>query len=249
VPPVVGGTSFEADCDHKDLWTSYAYSYDEVLPYLDFYQQVVERHIAALSADDVETVIDIGAGTGSVAVPLITSGRAVTCVDNNRAMLERLRMKLEGRTTDRIEIVQQNAEELSAWADGAFDGVNILLALFDMANPQAAFGHALRVLRPGGILVLTEPKRSFDLDDLLAHAEQWLRNQGLHGRLKPHWERVCEVNAKIRPGQRRSWMPIEEILKVINESGFRVESVRDSHHGNCATVVARKLASKALTKG
>jgi ubiquinone/menaquinone biosynthesis C-methylase UbiE len=224
----------------EEIWATYALSYDAVLPSLDFYREVVERHVDALAAEDVGTIIDIGAGTGSVAIPLLLRGRRVTCVDSSQAMLERLQQKVPAEANDRVAVALCNAENLSAWPDASFDGVNILLALFAMADQRAAFAHAMRVLRPGGVFVATEPKRCFDMKSLLAHAEQWLRSQGLYERLHEHWQRVFAVNQIIDPGQRLPAIAIEDICSLLGGCGFQIHSVRDSHHGNCATVIARK---------
>ena len=155
-------------------------------------------------------------------------------------MLERLRHKMPSEAKRRVVIALVSAEDLSAWSDASFDGVNILLALFAMADPRAALAYAMRLLRPGGVFVATEPKRSFDMKTLLTHAEQWLRSQGLYDRLRADWQRVCEINRKIDPGARRSAFTIENIYPLLADRGFQILSLRDSHHGNCATVVARK---------
>jgi hypothetical protein len=86
---------------HEIMWEVYAASYDRVLPELPFYQEVVERHYAAMSNPAIRTVLDIGAGTGSVTVRLLGAGKCVTAVDVNRSMLEKMNSKREaGGETD-----------------------------------------------------------------------------------------------------------------------------------------------------
>lgn len=49
---------------------TYAISYDCVLMELDFYNEVVSRHVSALSVQGIGRVIDIGSGTGNVTIDL-----------------------------------------------------------------------------------------------------------------------------------------------------------------------------------
>ncbi len=89
---------------HEVMWEVYAASYDRILPELSFYQEVVERHCAAMAAPAINTVLDLGAGTGSVTSRLLRSGKRVTAVDIGRAMLAKLYSKVEcavGRSADR----------------------------------------------------------------------------------------------------------------------------------------------------
>ena len=145
--------------------------------------------------------------------------------------------------------MRHDAADLARWTAASFDGVTILLALFDMANPAAALGEAMRVLRPGGMLVVTEPKRTFDLSSLLLHAERCLREQGAYDALQEHWARVSNVNRKIDPSARRERMYIEDIRERLQLSGFSVSREEDSHHGNCATVWAVKTSACSGTVG
>jgi ubiquinone/menaquinone biosynthesis C-methylase UbiE len=220
------------------VWETYALSYDQVLPRLDFYREVVERHSRAFSEMAQASILDLGAGTGNVTVRLLQQGHRVTAVDISRAMLDRLLGKLDTSTEAEVSVVRHDAADLAQWSNASFDGVNILLALFDMANPAAALAEAMRVLRPGGRLVVTEPRRSFDLSSLLSHAERCLREQGTHESLQEHCARVSRVNRKIDPSARRERLYVEDIRERLEHSGFSITGEKESHHGNCATVWA-----------
>ncbi|MCX7110237.1 MAG: class I SAM-dependent methyltransferase [Proteobacteria bacterium] len=231
---------YQRQLQHQLIWETYAVSYDVVLHEMDYYAEVVNRHHSALSAEGVERVIDIGAGTGNVTIPLLQAGRSVTAIDMSRAMLDKMHFKLRALDKPAIKIFQQSAEDLSAFADGSFDGVNILLALFDMGNPAAALNEAIRVLRPGGALIITEPKRTFNLPSLLSHAEQSLQGKGLYDKLSVHWKCVTGVNKQINPSTRTTRLYIEDIEEKLMRAGFNITDFKDSHYGNCATLRANK---------
>lgn len=220
------------------VWETYALSYDQILPRLDFYREVVERHSKAFSDTAHASILDLGAGTGNVTLRLLQQGHRVTAVDISRAMLDRLLGKLETTTEAEVSVVRHDAADLAQWTSASFDGVNILLALFDMANPTAALSEAMRVLRPGGRLVVTEPRRSFDLSSLLSHAERCLRQQGARESLQEHWARVSRVNRKIDPSARRERLYVEDIRERLQHSGFSITGEEESHLGNCATIWA-----------
>ena len=141
----------------EQVWASYAESYDRILPILPFYQEAVSRHVEALTGAGIRKVIDVGAGTGNVAVPLASRGVEVTAVDLSNAMLDQLRGKIQSGLPGRIEIVEQDAHLLERWPDAAFDGANVLLALFAMYEPRQVLREIIRVVRPGGLIVDGDP--------------------------------------------------------------------------------------------
>ena len=222
------------------IWELYAISYDRVLPVLPFYKEVVKRHVNAMNTSNINDVLDIGAGTGNVTVNLLNSGKRVTALDLNRPMLEKLRHKIPKAYADNVFVVEQNAEELSRWNNESFDGVSILLCLYDTASPSVALNEAIRVLRPGGKLVVTEPKLSFRLRALLEKTEEFLRAEDLYEKLRADWERVNVANRELDPGAREARLHAEDIELQLYESGFRNLATEDSHFGNCATVWGTK---------
>jgi len=227
-------------CSHQLVWESYAYSYDRVLPRLAYYQQAVARHVAAMTEPGVRRVLDMGAGTGNVTLDLWKAQRTVTAVDLSHAMLERLRLKLPTEASLDVSVVEQNAEWLPIWRDCTFDGVTILLALYDMARPELALREAVRLLRPGGWIVVTEPRRCFELQPLLAHVERSLRSQGIYEELREDIRRVHAANTSLDPAQRTDRLWAEDVEALLRTFSFENLNVQDSHLGYCATICAQK---------
>ena len=230
---------FQSLLQHQLIWESYAISYDLVLGVQDYYREVINRHVNALSKEGVIRVIDIGAGTGNVTIPLLEAGRIVTAIDISRAMLDKMHFKLSALESPKIRILQQSAEDLTEFPDCSFDGVNILLALFDMGDPVTALNAAIRVLRFGGVIIITEPKKIFDLSSLLYQAKKFLEEKGLYDKLSLHWTCVTRANKKIDPSKRLTLF-IEDIEERLVKAGFEIIQMKDSHFGNCATLWAIK---------
>lgn len=224
-------------------WDSYAFSYDRLMPRLPFYREVVARHIDAMQSDGIETVLDLGAGTGNVAVPLAEAGRRVTAVDISRSMLERLIGKRQDDIADRLTVVEQRAENLPHWDSASFDGVTILLALYDMSQPAQCLAEALRVLRPGGQIVITEPKRDFRLQSLIDFTDEFLREQGIFEAYRDDWARVRHANVVLDPSERSVRLTAEDIVEKLHAEGLEDIETKDSHLGNCATIWATNASN------
>jgi len=105
------------------------------------------------------SVLDIAGGTGDLAAKfsrLVGSEGKVVLADINDSMLQVGREKLTNRgIVGNIEYVQANAECLP-FPDNSFDCITIAFGLRNVTDKDAALRSMLRVLKPGGRLLVLE---------------------------------------------------------------------------------------------
>jgi demethylmenaquinone methyltransferase/2-methoxy-6-polyprenyl-1,4-benzoquinol methylase len=105
------------------------------------------------------SVLDIAGGTGDLAAKfsrLVGSEGKVVLADINDSMLKVGREKLTNRgIVGNIEYVQANAECLP-FPDNSFDCITIAFGLRNVTDKDAALRSMLRVLKPGGRLLVLE---------------------------------------------------------------------------------------------
>jgi SAM-dependent methyltransferase len=97
-------------------------------------------------------VLDLGCGTGSLALLAAETGHRVTGVDLSPAMVASARAKLAGR--DAVFLVGDAA--LPPVGEQLFDVVLVRHVLWTLPDPGRALRHWRGLLRPGGRLVLVE---------------------------------------------------------------------------------------------
>jgi SAM-dependent methyltransferase len=105
-------------------------------------------------------ILELGAGTGRLAVPLAAAGLQVTAVDNEPAMLERARARAwdDGpAVVGRLEFIEADLLNLEPSGEPvhrlAFIGLNTLFLLADRDAQQRAFRTMASHLAPGGLAV------------------------------------------------------------------------------------------------
>jgi ubiquinone/menaquinone biosynthesis C-methylase UbiE len=132
-----------------DVWSE---SYDEFAnPLIPIEEMTVRSLFRTMQFVDV---LDAATGTGRYALELARQGKRVRAVDCNAKMLSRAREKALRDGLD-IEFRQEDLSEIS-FPEASFDLVLCALALAhvqDLTQPCREF---MRVLRPGGNLVITD---------------------------------------------------------------------------------------------
>ena len=114
----------------------------------------------ALAGRTGDPILELGAGTGRLAVPLAAAGHRVTAVDIDPAMLDRARRRARDEgpaVVGRLDFIQADLLNLEPTVEPrhrlAFIGLNSLFLLADRAAQLGAFEAMARHLAPGGLAV------------------------------------------------------------------------------------------------
>jgi len=107
-----------------------------------------------LAGRDVRDALDAGCGTGFLSFELAAQGHQVTGVAFAPAMLAEARQKAVMRGAS-IRFEEADAEQLP-FSPGSFDLVISRHLLWTLPHPEAAIDEWIRVLRPGGRLVVVD---------------------------------------------------------------------------------------------
>jgi demethylmenaquinone methyltransferase/2-methoxy-6-polyprenyl-1,4-benzoquinol methylase len=105
-----------------------------------------------------ERVLDVAGGTGDLTAAFarkVGAGGLAVLSDINGAMLAQGRARLLDRGVVNVPMVQADAQALP-FADDAFDCVTIGFGLRNVTDKDAALRSMLRVLKPGGRLLILE---------------------------------------------------------------------------------------------
>jgi SAM-dependent methyltransferase len=121
--------------------------------------------VAALAPQAGERILDVGCGTGNAALLIAGAGATVVGVDPARRLLEVARERARDANAA-AEFVQGEGAALPA-DDTAFDAaISVFGVIF--ADAEAAAGELVRVVRPGGRIVLTTWVPSGPINDMNA---------------------------------------------------------------------------------
>lgn len=127
-----------------------------------FSEAVRKKAIAVAGVRSGEIAADIGAGTGFITEALVLAGLRVIAVDQSEAMLAEMKKKFPG-----VDCRVGEAEDLPI-SDESVDYAFANMCLHHVESPARAIREMVRILRPGGKLVIT------DLDE---HTHEFLRTE------------------------------------------------------------------------
>lgn len=140
------------------LYDWMAKRYDDIkqLNYIDEATRLGTPLARRLRANPSPRVLDVATGTGRLPLALMRQFQfdgTVVGIDRSRGMLREAQDAVRGYN-DRVSLLQEDAGTLS-FPDACFDCVTCLEALEFMPDPRGIIQEMLRVLRPGGVLLVS----------------------------------------------------------------------------------------------
>jgi ubiquinone/menaquinone biosynthesis C-methylase UbiE len=185
----------------KEYFDDVAAKWDEMRTAF-FSEAVRDKALSVAGVRSGELAADLGAGTGFITEALLNKGLKVIAVDQSPEMLKQLESKLH--QDDSVDCRLGGADSLPL-ADGEVDYVFANMYLHHVESPLQAVKEIARVLRPGGVMAIT------DLDE---HDHQFL--------LTEHHDRW--------PGFTRN-----EVQHWLAEAGFEESTIESAEETCCAT--------------
>jgi arsenite methyltransferase len=154
-------------------------------------------------------VADVGAGTGFISTGLAPLVHQVYVVDGSEAMLVEARRNLAQFSN----IIFQHADGAAIpLPDASLDAVFANMYLHHCSEPAAAIGEMVRLLRPGGRLVIT---------DMDAHPYAWLKDE------------LADVWQGFERSDIRKWLEQTGLVNIIVDCSGECCSPESANAGQC----------------
>ena len=154
-------------------------------------------------------IADLGCGEGYLTIEASRFAKRVIAIDRSEAVLEKARQTAKRRRVTNVEWTRGEIENLPL-DDESVDVALLSQALHHATDPNVALAQAVRILRPGGRVLLLELRR---------HDEAWVRE-----RLGDRWlgfdddelrgmlEKAGLSGVKITVGARRARDPFTVLI-------------------------------------
>ena len=130
-----------------------------------------KKAVKMLRSVNPKRILDIATGTGDFALEsLVLKPTQIVGLDISSGMLEHGRVKMKKKGVDHIVTMQQGDSEAIPYEDNYFDGLTVGFGVRNFENLEKGLGEMLRVVRPGGKLIILEfskPKK-FPIKQLFA---------------------------------------------------------------------------------
>ena len=221
--------------------------FDNIAPNYDFMNRAMtfgldrgwrKKAIGEIARTEARHILDIACGTGDMAILMAQTipTAEVVGIDLSPEMLKEGRKKVISHgLAGRITLVEGDSLSMP-FDDASFDAVTVAFGVRNFENLEKGYAEMLRVLRPGGKLIVLE----------LATPQGFLTGLGY----KFYTRCLIPAVGKIVSGDSRAYSYLPEsiaavpqrdkMLELMREAGFDETSFRELTFGTCLIYIAEK---------
>ncbi len=169
------------------------------------------RRAAVVAAERIGGhILEVGVGTGLSLTDYAKTSR-IAGIDIAETMLDKARQRVRAQRLDNVEALEVMDAEHLTYADASFDVVVAQYVVTAIPNPEKALNEFVRVVRPGGEIILTS--RLGAEKGLRGTIEKWLMplTSRLGWRTEFPWDRYvrwAEASGAVRILERRALPPL-----------------------------------------
>ena len=187
----------------------------------------VQREIVENYINKGDAVLEIGCGTGTLAISCAEKGASVLGFDISPQMLAIARSKVrECNLADKVRLQEMGAMEMDkAFGDGTFDTIVSALVFSELYPDERKYvlKQAHRILRPGGLIIIADEVRPGSL---------WKRI--IHALVRIPLAAITYIIAQT------STKALEDIMSAMTNTGFAIIQEKRSLLDSFGLYVARK---------
>jgi FkbM family methyltransferase len=183
-------------------------------------------------------VVDIGAGTGQFALAVASMCERVVAVDVSPVMLDALRAQVAAAGLANVEVVPAGFLSYEHHGSPA-DFVYSRYALHHLPDfwKGVALARIHRILRPGGVLRLSDVVYDFEPVEAADRIEAWCATGSAEAQVEGDWTRA-ELEEHVRDEHSTfTWL----LEPMIRRCGFTIEQAEHSEDGILGTYVLRAV--------
>jgi demethylmenaquinone methyltransferase/2-methoxy-6-polyprenyl-1,4-benzoquinol methylase len=221
------------------LFDKIAYRYDFLNRFLSGGTDILWRKmmLAELRSLSPKTILDVATGTGDVAIMAakMLKPEKVTGIDISEKMLEIGRKKITKLLlNNKIDLLLGDSEAINS-ADNSFEAVTVAFGVRNFENLEKGLSEILRVLKPGGKLVILEFSRPVG-------AFRWIYNLYMNN-LAPFFGRLfCKDKEAYQylHSSVKAFPEGETFLHILQQVGFKETTLNRLSLGICTIYCGRK---------
>lgn len=200
-----------------------------------------KKAIRLLKSDQPQQILDVASGTADMALIAynLLKPKLIVGIDISAEMLELGRKKIEKEGLEQVIQLQRGDSETINFADNSFDAVIVAFGVRNFENLEKGLKEMLRVLKPGGKLVVLEFSRP--------HHRVFRSLYNLYmGAVAPEVARWFSKNKKAYQYLNQSaklFPERQDFIDILNNAGYSDTSFKPLSAGICCIYAGRKFAS------